>query len=352
MRVLCLFILSLLCLFPSQALDCLDRKGNPTSWFYLMKYPRKTQQISGEDNKYAYFDVSMSSDFLLRNRFIDDKGEALYSTLDQINQNNNLQVIAWNDEPADGSSAPSEHTAHSKGLIVYDSNAQKGIYIAHSMPKYPAFTSNGNVNILIPTAERKFGQNVLCMNLDGTNLDQIASGLNLIGSVIYYTNFNDQSLPNLYAFSQKTSPQNKANSKNIQFSVDSSLPFLGFFKNPYYEQGFIFEDIMAPVLQSNLFVESWGRPYQAATCGQYQVLNIESLQIQDDNLGSWNNVDDHSKWGITSSGNYICSGDMNRMTSQAKRGGAFYCFSNAGLWNALNSAIVKKDSCRGSFLSI
>jgi len=353
--IICLLFISL-SLSPTQSLDCLDYQGNPTSWYFLLKYPHKTQEIHGEDNKYAYYDVSMSSsssDFVLRNHFIDDQGEALYSTLNQINGNKNLQVIAWNDEPADGGAAPSENSAHSKGLIIYDSSAKKGVYIVHSMPKYPAFDSNGKVNTLIPTSERKFGQNVLCMNLDAQNLDNVASGLGLIASIIYFNNFNDQSLPNLYAFSQKTSVQNKANSKNIQFVVDSQLPFLGFFKNPFYEQGFIFEDVMIPVLQSNLFVESWGRPYQAPSCNQYQCLNIESIQIQDDKLGSWNNVDDHSKWGITDSGNYVCSGDMNRMTSQAKRGGAFFCFSNAGLWGALNAAVVKKDSCSraSNFLS-
>ena len=335
---------------PIFTITCLSNSDSPISYFFLLKYPRKTQQISGEDNKYAYFDASMTStDFTLRNRFIDDDGEALHSTLNQINQNNGLQVIAWNDEPATGESVSSENTAHSKGVIIYDANQGNGVYIVHSMPKYPSFDSNGNINILIPTGERRYGQNVLCMNLDANNLDKVASGLNIIKTIIYYNSFKDQSLPNLYAFSQKSTQ--KTMKQTIELTVDGQYPFVGFFKNPGYS-GYIFEDIMIPYLNSDLSVESWGRPYQAATCNQHSCVNIKNIQIQDDNLGAWTDEDDHSKWGIVDNGSYVCSGDMNRMTSQAKRGGAFFCFQDEKLWKALNSAIVTKDSCSSnSFLS-
>ena len=83
----------------------------------------------------------------MRNRLIDDEGEALYNTLNQINQDSSVQVIAWNDEPADGSKGSTSHTAHSKGVIAYDSKTKTGFYIAHSTPLYPSFDSNGKVNI-------------------------------------------------------------------------------------------------------------------------------------------------------------------------------------------------------------
>ena len=330
---------------PIFPITCLSNKSTATSWFFLLKYPRKTQQLVGQENKYAYFDVSMkTSKFLLRDKFIDDSGEALFETLSQINHDKNLQIIAWNDQPADDK-ASSSNSAHSKGIIAYDSHEKNAIYIVHSMPKYPAFNSDGTIEILIPTAERIYGQNVLCMSLSDDNLDKIAQGLDIIGSTIYFNNFKEASLKNLFTFSKDESPRKKNKTLNIRFNVNN-FPFVAFFKNPYFDTGFIFEDVMIPYLNSNLFVESWGRPYQASSCNkQYQCLNIRTIKIEADDFGIWSNSGDHSKWGISQTGNWICSGDMNRMVSQAKRGGAFFCFQDKELWTALFQAISTKDSC-------
>lgn len=346
------FILASLLPTTVFSITCLNLQSAEVDYFFLLKYPKKTQCTSGEKHKYAYYDSSMSAkDFTLRSDYIDASGEALYATLSQINQDSSLQVIAWNDEPANGESPGDEHTAHSKGVIVYDAHQKNGIYIVHSIPKYPSFGSDGSVNPQIPTAERKFGQNVLCMSLDANNLDEVASGLEIIGSIIYQNTFSESSLSNLYSFSKGGSPKSKSEKLHVDFSVNRQK-FQAFYKNPYYESGFIFEDIMVPVLNNNLYVESWGRPYQSPSCsGSYQVLNVQSLKIQDDILG-WADEDDHSKWAITDKDSTVCSGDMNRMTSQDKRGGAFFCFKDSGLWNALNGAIVSSDSCSRSFLSI
>jgi len=42
---------------------------------------------------------------------------------------------------------------------------------------------------------------------------------------------------------------------------------------------------------------------------------------------------------------YSCFGDMNRMTSQWKRGGAFYCLEDPTLNEALRKIIVSTDTC-------
>lgn len=347
------FFLSFLYISRVSAISCIDNSGSAIPWFFLLKYPRKTQTISGEDNKYAYFDSSFSSqDFELRSNFIDSEGEALFTTLTQINKQPNLQVIAWNDEPADGSDAPSEHTAHSKGVIIYDSRENNAIYVAHSIPKYPEFESNGKIKALIPSGERKYGQNVLCMSLDGENIEKVAKGLSIIGSVIYHNTFSSKELANLYGFSKESpsSVKNFAQQSHEVFSV-GKVAFQGFFKNPYYEEGLIFEEIMQPVLKTSLLVESWGRPYKKSSCdSQFSCVNIQEIQIQDDPLGNWTDEDDHSKWVISQgSKNVVCSGDMNHMTSQAKRGGAFFCFEGKGLWKALNSAVKKAEVCERNY---
>ena len=106
----------------------------------------------------------------------------------------------------------------------------------------------------------------------------------------------------------------------------------------------IFEDGLTNYLKvAPLVAETWGRPIQPAWCGGgHQVLNAVNISIT---AGvSWNEQDDHSKWVLGGS-LYACFGDMNRMTSQWKRGGAFYCLNEATLVSALHAVLVSHDSC-------
>ena len=58
----------------------------------------------------------------------------------------------------------------------------------------------------------------------------------------------------------------------------------------------------------------------------------------------WNEQDDHSKW-VYASNDHACFGDMNRMPSQWKRGGSFFCLNNYSLALALKRAIIDSDKC-------
>jgi hypothetical protein len=44
---------------------------------------------------------------------------------------------------------------------------------------------------------------------------------------------------------------------------------------------------------------------------------------------------------------YSCFGDMNRMVSQWKRGGAFYCLDNPYLYKTMKGIITATDKCLG-----
>lgn len=59
----------------------------------------------------------------------------------------------------------------------------------------------------------------------------------------------------------------------------------------------------------------------------------------------WDEQDDHSKWALVGL-NYACFGDMNRMPSQWKRGGSFFCFDSPTLVNALQKTIAYTDKCK------
>ena len=54
---------------------------------------------------------------------------------------------------------------------------------------------------------------------------------------------------------------------------------------------------------------------------------------------------DHCKWGISCTGSTVCVGDINRMTSQKKRGGGTACIENPSLWKAIHALINSTDPC-------
>ena len=87
----------------------------------------------------------------------------------------------------------------------------------------------------------------------------------------------------------------------------------------------------------------------APWCGndknRYVVGNVVTLGFND--AFKWKQTQDHSKWALPSNNslNYSCFGDMNRMESQFKRGGAFYCIESKLLKQAMINLIQTTSQC-------
>lgn len=107
--------------------------------------------------------------------------------------------------------------------------------------------------------------------------------------------------------------------------------------------GSIFADGLTNLLQSPLMVETWGRPLSDPWCGKYPVQNIKFIKFSDE-VG-WKETQDHSKWCYATANNFSCFGDMNKMNSQWKRGGAFYCLNSKLLHQALQSITYQTETC-------
>ena len=75
---------------------------------------------------------------------------------------------------------------------------------------------------------------------------------------------------------------------------------------------------------------------------KYSTLNVANLKI---GAASWTGTNDHSKWGIPVTTKVVCYGDMNRMTSQEKRGGGGLCIAHDGLYAIHNAIITKVNPC-------
>ena len=61
-------------------------------------------------------------------------------------------------------------------------------------------------------------------------------------------------------------------------------------------------------------------------------INLEPLGIDYE----WHYTKDHAKWASSLKNNWVCIADINRQTSQEKRGGGAICFQHPRLWQSLS----------------
>lgn len=126
------FILIMVSSTASEQPGCVNAIGQPVSWWVILKVPPMIG-VSG----YGYYDSnSFSGQFEYVNKSVDLTVSPLTQTLGQINHEQ-LDRIAWNDEKPNNQTSSSK--AHSKGIIAYSRLSNRGFYIVHSIPKYPAF---------------------------------------------------------------------------------------------------------------------------------------------------------------------------------------------------------------------
>jgi deoxyribonuclease-2 len=349
MRLTPLFIIATLLgifSFASADLSCLDRNGKPVPWFNLIKYPGN---VSASEPTYAYFDQNSGPSFqAIKGKYVDSKDEALPNTVMSINQlitsnGDTLNVLVYNDEPPNKPYNPKG--GHAKGFIAYDNSTKSGIYIMHSFPKYPSvYSDNGQIEYTTPKNTYEYGQNAYCITLNEDALNKIHQNLPVEEPNVYHATGFFQDLANTSNSDYAVTQFNLVNGDNQWFLT----------KSPNYS-GFLYDDIIAPYFKVNLAVESWGRPYQPASCtiGK-EAMNIDEIRI--DSGASWDHYSDHAKWAVTVGiglKNLACSCDMNRMTTQAKRGGSCLCTQNTLQFNAFSTLIVQRDKCKvAEFLAI
>jgi len=127
--------------------------------------------------------------------------------------------------------------------------------------------------------------------------------------------------------------------------------FTSFYKSGKFGKD-LYEDLVAPKLESSLFVESWmhgksGDLLPSDCMSSFKVYNIREVKPSSINFDSDN---DHSKWAVSAESdrnNWICIGDINRQEPQEKRGGGTTCFQNKKIFNLYKDAVDKVEDCGG-----
>lgn len=60
MKMRNLFLFFFLIINTASSLSCVSKADTDVDWFYILKYPKKVQELKDEDIKHAYFDSKLS----------------------------------------------------------------------------------------------------------------------------------------------------------------------------------------------------------------------------------------------------------------------------------------------------
>jgi deoxyribonuclease-2 len=228
---------------------------------------------------------------------------------------------------------------HSKGVAAW--TADDGFWIVHSFPEFPPRLDSGYTGV--DESQQIYGQSVLCVSTDTTGMDVVGQQLQYNFAQIYEVNAPSYTPPTLMATAEGQHVTEPEASMRDLVAIDKTT-FTSFSKSGEWGKR-LYADLVAPVLKSDLLVETWIRgskiPSECPSDG-YSVKNVQQLQFPGQ---LFKETQDHSKWAITLNHSIVCIGGINQMTSQNKRGGGTLCLPNKDLWTSFNDAVYAVEPC-------
>jgi deoxyribonuclease-2 len=318
-----------------------EQNGDLVDWWFAYKLPEGVVIDAGaktRGSEYLYYDPVCNKPLTLTGRRIDAPESALGRTLGQLNGQNRLAQttlgwILYNDEKPDRSSDASTK-GHSKGALVFDPISDSAFWLLHSWPCFPSLHQD-------PTPSLDYGQTFLCVTLkDFHTAEKIAQQMYHRNEPQAY-DFRTDGLGEeswLYKLARSTRTDDRDPPVETRFQSRAGFDFRFLAKNRHWNDDF-WIDWVGPHLEVNLDVETWRRgmlPGTEDNCGDHCVqdtlyVNLEPLGIDCE----WHYTKDHSKWAVSETDHWVCVADINRQTSQEKRGGGAICFRHEELWKDL-----------------
>ena len=330
--------------------SCLDENGNAVDYWIAIK-------ASSSSYYYYYDENSNSIQFTKSNYLVNQTSKgSIMQTVNQIysfSSNENIALGMYSDEPPESSTASSTY-AHSKGILLSDNT--QGFWLTHSKPNWPASRNTTlGLNAAIGFPDDTYAQHLMCITINSTTANTIAKGLYIDRSKIYssyYTTSIISTMPSFYSWIQQSAKSSITNSTYILYSLKGNK-FVQFAKSKEWDKD-LWDDFVAPYYKSPMNIETWingagGR--MSSACGTYSILTYDIYEVNNvimNDLITWSNTQDHSKWGVstnTASIKVACVGDINRMCSQESRGGGALCFANDNAWNIFNNIVSSVESC-------
>lgn len=332
-RPLLSICLALLCLISSiYSLSCICEKGDRHNWILALRLPGSSPR------QMFRFDTTTKS---WKQAGVSSGGEEyLKRLLSQIHPKTH-SYLAFNDATPDGNGAQAGETnAHAKGVLAWDSKKGEGFYLLHSVPKFPHFSKTKGFDYVTPESS-SYGQHYLCITLKAeSHVTKLREMFDFQNSHIYVDNFDP--------LEKKSARRSLVSKKMLRGSDDETVSnelIWGWtmITKPRADENLLWDDSVVPKYKDDFAVKSWGRPASISHCkSKVKISNVSSVGFNDDN--TWDDTNDHSKWGISVKKKIFCIADMNRMDSQSTRGGSALCIDNSVVHTGFKD-IVAKDEC-------
>lgn len=321
-------------LISATGLTCLSDTGSPTDTWLIMKEPHSTS--------YLYADPSQQLQPSQHSSLNSSSFGALTLTTEQMWKADTY--VIYNDENPMNTTY-SYSFGHTKGYLFFNDDAT-GVWIQHSIPQFPVGPKFAAAYEGLTHNAWTNAQHIFCMSLTATTINKIADGmllnrprvndwkLSLVGSQF-------GSVAALATEIYSVQP----NCKTVPIQTRGGAALTVFAKSAEWGHD-IWDDCITATIDDSIYVQSWLQGQQLGPYCPTTGETVEDIQSVDFGDGfTWDNSVDHSKWGVSNSGTTVCFGDINRVVTQATRGGGAVCTSQPNYSTGFASAVSATDSC-------
>lgn len=206
---------------------------------------------------------------------------------------------------------------HCKGFLLW--NNKKIIWVCHSVPNFPSEFDGKNISKIQPS-QLVYGQSFISIEIPYSisKLNMIVSQIKNMNAYVYNSTIVNDS---------NNKKEKKVSSTLLNIKIHKHIRHLS--KPPQCHID-IYDYIQTSEKTSNstLYVETWKRGHSCSSISDlddqtnHKIIDIHKCKYNSD---VWYENQDHSKWATTGNKHYFI-GDLNRMTTQFKRGGGgFLC---------------------------
>ncbi|XP_014476254.1 PREDICTED: plancitoxin-1 isoform X2 [Dinoponera quadriceps] len=338
--------------------------------YKLPKMPESSNPVIRYGLSYLYMTSNtVDKGWQLSLKKISAKNSIPGNTLAPLYNESKAANIFWtlyNDHPPDR--PINTKYGHAKGVIV--ANKRLGFWLIHSVPNYPPTPNCGENTIKekvdedsastpgnrseydYPSSGKNYGQSFLCISMDSDQFDLIGEQLIYNQVTVFKKNIPDEYdrlFPTLADAARQKRIKHPPFANQVLLRSSGSVQFWSFAKSDKWQKE-LYDDFVAPTLNSDLFTETWlnGRGRLPSDCAGTKVYNILSISLSEFHIG-FKSSHDHSKWAVAvenkTNQTWTCIGDINRADTQYIRGGGTVCFNVWNVWENYRSVVNDTEPC-------
>ena len=338
----------------AQQLGCRDQNGTIVDWYVLFKLPTSRHYVyvssQSAEASWTLSDVSI-------NDALSEPGQTLQPIYDDP-QRDSLVYVFYNDAMPNGTTTGVK--GHTKGVVAFDAGGS-GFWMVHSVPRFPPPPSEGYG---FPETGQRFGQSFLCMTLSSDQMESVAQQLLYMEPFIYASQMSSSLRAQFPEMARVIAGERHSGVVPFQASplaTPCGSNFLSIAKSRHFRKD-LYSQLVAPILDTSLNAETWIRAARPearlpTSCeGNFCVHNVlfVDITIMAPVESGWltisifNNSRDHSKWAVSRNRNnpWVCIGDINRTTTQFRRGGGIVCYRNDFLWQIFSRMVARVEENR------